>query len=70
MSLSEIKEEIRHLSVPELAELAACVHLVRKQSDPGWVERAASINARMDAGGGHSEKQLRDLHQSLDSAEK
>ena len=68
MSFSEIKEEVRRLSVPELDELAACVRLARKQSDPAWLERAAAINSRMDADGGVSEETLRKLHQSLSAA--
>jgi hypothetical protein len=68
MSLSEIKEEVRRLSVPELDELAACVRLTRKQSDPSWLERAVAINARMDVGGGTSAETLRTLHEDLRAA--
>jgi phage terminase Nu1 subunit (DNA packaging protein) len=64
MSLSEIKEEVGRLSVPELDELAACVRLARKQSDPSWLERAAAINARMDTEGGTSEETLRRLDET------
>jgi hypothetical protein len=65
MSLSEIKEEVRHLSVSELLELSACIREARRQRDPDWLERAVAANARMDANGGHSAEEMIALHERL-----
>ena len=50
MSLQELKTEVLRLNADELNELAMCFVLAQKRLDPGWLERAARINADMDAG--------------------
>src|SRR4051812_49194732 len=65
MSLSEIKDEVRHLTVAELDELAKCIRVARLQHDPDWLERAVAANARMDVNGGHSSEEIIALHERL-----
>jgi hypothetical protein len=65
MSLSEIKEEVRHLSPSELQELSACIRRSQLKLDPDWLERAVAANARMDVTGGHSAEEFIALHERL-----
>ena len=58
MSLLEIKQELQRLTAAELAEVEGFLRALRVKNSPGFRERIAEANRRMDAGEKISDEQI------------